>query len=110
MEYRCCGGSFCCCTTPVMPKVPCLCLEASFCTNIAILANRDMTMSLYRMKFDPYDEYLITCSLVLDCVISIAQIFYDVPEEVKDIVDLIVCLVMGCSLAQQASELDAQLN
>merc|ERR1719195_1011634 len=104
--YRCCGGHFCCCETPEMPKIPCLCIEACLCPYNTIMVNRYMVRDLYQLRLDPCDEYLIWMACIVSWVICILSIIMDVPEGVKDIADCFIMSVAGCAHAQQMSEMD----
>lgn len=112
-KYACCGGSFCCCSCPeVDPPMDkfCMCMESCWCPMVAGMVNRDYIMGSFYVRFDPCDEYLITCSAVLQCVVCILQCFMDVPDEINDLIDLFTLCIMSCSLAQQEAEIDWQIG
>lgn len=111
-KYACCGGSFCCCPCPEidppMDKL-CMCLESSCFPFLATMVNRDLVMGHFLVKFDPCDEYLITCAVCLQWIVCLLQCFgVDVPQEIEDLIDFFTTLIMSCSLAQQAAEIDFQ--
>jgi hypothetical protein len=110
IPYQPCGGSFCCCPTPEIEDSPmrecALCCEACCCPYVATLANRDLIMYHYKVDFDACDEYIISCVVCLDCLCSILALIDDSFRDLKDIVDLLLLIIMSCSLAQQESMLD----
>jgi hypothetical protein len=108
--YRPCGGMFCCCPTPEITDSParecCLCCEVWCCPYLATLVNRDLVMFNYRVDFDQCDEFIITCVVCMDCVVGILAAFDERFQALKDLVDLLLLIIMSCSLAQQESQLD----
>jgi len=68
--------------------------------------NRDLVMFNYRVDFDQCDEFIISCVICVDCVVGILAIFDDNFRTLKDLVDLLLLIIMSCSLAQQESQLD----
>jgi len=60
----------------------------------------------FRVNFDPVDEYIITCVICLDCIFGILAMFDESFRDLSDLVDLLLVMIMGCSLAQQESMLD----
>lgn len=108
--YAPCGGSYCCCPTPEIDDSPqrecCMCCEACCCPYVAVLTNRDLIMYLYQVDYDKCDEFIITCVICLDCIFSILAIIDDSFRELRDIIDLLLMVIMSCSLAQQESKLD----
>jgi len=111
-HYRPCGGLFCCCSTPAIEESPirecCLCCEVFCCTCLATLVNRDLIMYNYRVDFDPCDEYIISCVLCVDCIVNCLVIFDENFRNLKNLVDLLLLIIMSCSLAQQESQLDVE--
>jgi len=110
LPYQCCGGYFCCCPTPVCDDTPqrecCMCAEAYFCTYVAVITNRDLIMYHYQINLDPCDEYIINVCLCLNIIFSILAMIDDSFRNIKDILDLMLMIIMSCSLAQQESTLD----
>jgi len=110
LPYQPCGGMFCCCPTPEIDESParecCMCCEACCCPYVAVLTNRDLIMWKYEVDYDQCDEYIINCVLCLDCIFSILAIIDDSFRDLKDIIDLLLMIIMSCSLAQQESTLD----
>jgi len=108
--YQPCGGMFCCCPTPVIDDSPnrecCMCCEACCCPYVAVLTNRDLIMWKYEVDYDACDEYIINCVICLDCIFTILAIIDDSFRDLKDIIDLLLMIIMSCSLAQQESTLD----
>merc|ERR1711920_723308 len=83
-------------------------LEACCLPFISSMVNRDYIMGHYRVKFDPCDEYLITCAAMLQCIVGILQCFMDVPDDIEDLVDLFTTCILSCALSQQEAEIDFQ--
>merc|ERR1719382_556515 len=83
-----------------------MCCEACCLPYVATLVNRDLIMQLYRIDYDPCDEYIITCVICLDCICTILACIDDSFENLRDIVDLLLSIIMSCALAQQESTLD----
>jgi len=108
--YQPCGGACCCCPCPPIVTSPmreyCMCCEVCCCPYLATLVNRDLVLYNYRVDFDPCDEFIINCVLCLDCILGVVAIFDERFRALKDLVDLILLLIMSCSLAQQESQLD----
>jgi len=111
-QYKPCGGSFCCCSTPAIDDSPmregCLCCEVCCCPYLATLVNRNLIMYNYRVDYDQCDEFIISCVLCVDCVVGCLAAFDERFQSLKDLVDLILLIIMSCSLAQQESQLDVQ--
>lgn len=118
--YMPCGGNFCCCSTAscaqeqggagYMCGIAC---EACCCPYLATMVNRDLVMTFYQVDWDACDEYIITCALCVSCIVDIAVCISaivggptDELRALQDIVDLILCGIMSCSLAQQESQID----
>jgi len=110
IPYQPCGGMFCCCPTPVIEESPnkecCLCCESCCCPELAVLTNRDLIMYHYQINFDQCDEFIISCVICLDCIFSCLAIIDDNFRNLKDLFDLLLMIIMSCSLAQQESTLD----
>jgi len=110
IPYQCCGGSFCCCPTPQITDSParecCMACEACCCPTLAVLVNRDLIMYHYQINFDKCDEFIISCVICLDCIFSILALIDDSFRQIKDILDILLMVIMSCSLAQQESTLD----
>jgi len=110
IPYQPCGGHCCCCSTPICDDSPtkeiCMCCEAFCCPYIATLTNRDLIMYHYQVSFDKCDEFIITCTICLDCIFGILAIFDDSFRNLKDIFECLLMIIMSCSLAQQESTLD----
>merc|ERR550534_1180113 len=74
-QYKPCGGSFCCCSTPAIDDSPmregCLCCEVCCCPYLATLVNRDLVMYNYRVDFDQCDEFIISCVLCLTVLLAV---------------------------------------
>jgi len=83
-----------------------MCCESFCCPYSATLVNRDLIMMLYKVDFDPCDEYIITCVICLNCICTILACIDDSFENCKDITDILLAIIMSCSLAQQESTLD----
>jgi len=107
-EYKPCGGYFCCCETPELPKIPFLCCEACCCTWTAIMVNRYMVRDMYNLKLDPCDECLLWCACIVSWLVCILKCFGVIEEDsICDVLaDCFIMSVMGCSLAQNEAELD----
>jgi len=105
--YRCFGGH-CCVPCPEMPKVPCLCLESCCCTGNAIMANRYMIRDMYVLELDPCDECLICVAVALSWIVCILQVLGVIPDDspLEQLADCFITMVLGCSLAQNQSELN----
>jgi len=110
IPYHPCGGSFCCFPTPRIDESPqkevALCCESCCCPYVATLANRDLIMYHYHVQWDACDEYIISCVICLDCILSILALIDESFRDLKDLADLLLCMIMSCSLAQQESTLD----
>jgi len=110
LPYQCCGGSCCCCSTPEIWDSPgrecCMCLEALCCTYLAVIVNRDLIMYHYQINLDPCDEYIIDVCVCLNIIFGILALIDDNFRNIKDILDLLLMIIMACSLAQQESTLD----
>lgn len=110
IPYQPCGGVFCCFPTPEIDDTPgrecCMCCESCCCPNLAVLTNRDLIMVHYEIDYDACDEYIINCVLCLNCICTILACISEQFEDLKDLVDLLLTIIMGCSLAQQESTLD----
>jgi len=83
-----------------------MCFEACCFPYVATLVNRDLIMQLYRVGYDPYDEYIITCVICLDCICTILACIDDSFQDLRDIIDILLSIIMSCALAQQESTLD----
>merc|ERR1719285_1365604 len=83
-----------------------MCCEAFFCTYLAVVINRDLIMYHYQINLDPCDEYIINLCLCLNIIFGILAIIDDSFRNIKDILDLLLMIIMSCSLAQQESTLD----
>jgi len=83
-----------------------MCCEAWCCPYVAVLTNRDLIMYKYEVDFDPCDEFIITCVICLDCIFSILALIDDSFRDLRDIFELLLLIIMSCSLAQQESKLD----
>lgn len=110
IPYQPCGGMFCCCPTPVIEDSPnkecCMACEACCCPYVAVLTNRDLIMYHYQINFDKCDEFIISCVICLDCIFGILAAIDDNFRNLKEIFDLLLMIIMSCSLAQQESTLD----
>jgi len=110
IPYRPCGGFCCCFPTPICDDSPvkqcCMCCESFCCPYIATLANRDLIMYHYQVNFDKCDEMIISCVICLDCIFGILALIDENFRSIKDILDLLLMIIMSCSLAQQESTLD----
>jgi len=110
IPYQPCGGHFCCCPTPTIEDSPnrecCMACESWCCTYVAALTNRDLIMYHYQIDFDACDEFIISCVICLDCIFTILAMIDDSFRALKDLMDLILMLIMSCSLAQQESTMD----
>jgi len=60
----------------------------------------------FTVNFDPVDEYIISCVICLDCIFGILAMFDESFRDLSDMIDLLLLIIMGCSLAQQESMLD----
>lgn len=83
-----------------------MCCESCCCPYVATLTNRDLIMQHYEIDYDKCDEFIITFVICLDCLCSILAIIDDSFRDLKDLVDLLLAIIMSCSLAQQESTLD----
>jgi len=110
IPYQPCGGSFCCCPTPEIEDTPqrecCMFCESCCCPYVATLVNRDLIMYNFYVDFDACDEFIINCVICLDCICTCLALIDESFRNLKDIVDLLLCLIMSCSLAQQESTMD----
>jgi len=110
IPYQPCGGYICCCPTPVINESPkrecCMACEACCCPYVAVLTNRDLIMYYYQVNFDKCDEFIISCVICLDCIFGILALIDDSFRNIKDIIEILLMIIMACSLAQQESTLD----
>jgi len=60
----------------------------------------------FTVNFDPVDEYIISCVICLDCIFGILAMFDESFRDMSDLVDLLLLIIMSCTLAQQESMLD----
>mmetsp|Transcript_9722 Transcript_9722/g.23150 ORF Transcript_9722/g.23150 Transcript_9722/m.23150 type:complete len:265 (+) Transcript_9722:52-846(+) len=104
--YVCCAGLFACGPLGQPQDRSCLCVEAYCCPWIAISANRFMIQTRFDRENTFCDDFIITFTVVLSWVICIARMVSpDVPEELENLVDLLIAVVQGCMLTQQHVEI-----
>jgi len=105
-EYICCGGA--CAMGPLgepQPKMPCLLLESCCCTWMAISANRYMVQTRFGRRNGPCDDFIIMFTVCFANAISILSCFFDIPQELAMLSDMLVCTVQGCMHAQNEHEI-----
>mmetsp|Transcript_141862 Transcript_141862/g.441034 ORF Transcript_141862/g.441034 Transcript_141862/m.441034 type:complete len:212 (+) Transcript_141862:89-724(+) len=109
--YICCGGLFaaCPCAGPLgQPQDRnCIYLETCCCPSLAIQGNRFLVMTRFDRRNTCCDDCLIWAACLAQWAICILQcVGVDVPDEIEMLVDCFVCVVEGCMLAQQQTEIE----
>eukprot|EP00930_Biecheleria_cincta_P003494 TRINITY_DN10442_c0_g3_i1.p1 TRINITY_DN10442_c0_g3~~TRINITY_DN10442_c0_g3_i1.p1 ORF type:complete len:248 (+),score=40.81 TRINITY_DN10442_c0_g3_i1:68-745(+) len=126
--YVCCGGIAkpcpCCDCGDEQPEVPCLCLEAFLCPQIALSANRYIMQTRFGLENTECDDCLFQVTGCLACLANAAQCIrclrdcfqIDLPgdcddciannaDELTELANCVILSVSGCMFAQQNAEI-----
>jgi hypothetical protein len=106
--YVCCGGIFPCGPLGQPQNKNCVWVEACCCTGCSITGTRFLIQTRFDKQNTACDICILWAVCLANWIVCIAQCFVDVPDEIENIVDVLTCIVDGCMLAQQATEIKYQ--
>jgi hypothetical protein len=106
--YVCCGGIFPCGPLGQPQDKNCVWIEACCCTGCAISGTRFLIQTRFDRMNTACDDCILWAICIAQWVVCILKCFIDVPDEIENIVDILTCIVNGCMLAQQQTEMDYQ--
>mmetsp|Transcript_126979 Transcript_126979/g.308695 ORF Transcript_126979/g.308695 Transcript_126979/m.308695 type:complete len:208 (-) Transcript_126979:129-752(-) len=105
--YVCCGGLCPCGPLGEPQDRNCIFLETCCCPGMALSGNRFLVQTRFDRENTCCDNCILWAVCLASWTVCILQcVGVDVPDEVENIVDLAICTVQGCMLAQQQNELE----
>mmetsp|Transcript_2931 Transcript_2931/g.7927 ORF Transcript_2931/g.7927 Transcript_2931/m.7927 type:complete len:205 (-) Transcript_2931:20-634(-) len=105
--YVCCGGLFPCGLLGEPQDRQCIFLETCCCPALALQGNRFLIQTRFDRENTCCDDCILWTVCLASWAVCILQcVGVDVPDELENAVDVAVCTVEGCMLAQQQVEVD----
>eukprot|EP00429_Kryptoperidinium_foliaceum_P041917 CAMPEP_0176111074 /NCGR_PEP_ID=MMETSP0120_2-20121206/55776_1 /TAXON_ID=160619 /ORGANISM="Kryptoperidinium foliaceum, Strain CCMP 1326" /LENGTH=195 /DNA_ID=CAMNT_0017445285 /DNA_START=94 /DNA_END=678 /DNA_ORIENTATION=- len=104
--YVCCAGLCPCGPLGEPQDRNCMILEACCCTSLALSGNRFMVQTRFNKENTACDDCILWTVCLIDCFVTIASCFIEIPEEIRILVDCMNMITIGCMHAQQAVEID----